>query len=128
MVTFIVYDDVTRDRFEIAVTLLDRQRTLDYILANYQWRASDILIDLLGYLPHVGGIISGVFAVCGYADNLVINSIADAGGYTMIENIICTTYPSGVGISAARGWDTYPYYQVPSHAQDSNAIAFDPYE
>lgn len=125
--TYITYDELTGDRFEIAVTMLERQRTLDFILDKTSFSVSDIIKDALGYLPVVGEVFSAVFTVNSYIDSLAIASIRDAGGYTMIENVICTSYPYDRGVSMVRGWEHHPYFYPNPNGESLRVTTFPAY-
>jgi hypothetical protein len=125
--TYVTYDEPTGDRFEIAVTMLERQRTLDYILDKTSFSVFDIIKDALGYIPVVGEVMAAFFTFDSYVSSLEISSIRNAGGYTMIENVVCTSYPYDTGVSMVRGWDQHPYFYPHPSGQNLKVTTFPAY-
>lgn len=129
--TYITRDELSGDIFEVSVTCLDRQRTLDYILENSSkpFSVSSIIKQALGFLPYVGGALSNVFYIESQVTESIIAKIADADGYTEILNIVprIPGIDEPMGTSAVSGWTNHPRCTLPSHAEQPDAKFFPEY-
>lgn len=110
---------------EVAVTCLERQRTLDYILDQYSFKMSNLLETILGYVPKISGFASVIFTMLSFADSLALSRIRDASGYTKIINTYSREF--GTKASIVLGWDTYSTATTPSNAYQEAAILFSAY-
>lgn len=51
----------TKSDCDVAITYLDYDNSYYYVLDHYSFKVSSIIQALMGYIPVVGGIFSGIF-------------------------------------------------------------------
>lgn len=126
VIRFQSYKYGTNKQYDYVVTLLERQRTLDYILATHGKKVTveNIIMDILGFVPAFGTLLS----LSSTVDDYALGDIDDAGGYTMIENIQCLSNPDEIPVSHVGGWYGHTGYTVISTATNIEVTYFPPYE
>lgn len=126
IIGFQSYKYGTNKQYDYAVTLLERQRTLDYILEEYgkEVTVENFIMDILGFIPAFGTLL-GISSIL---DDYALGDIKKAGGYTMIENIQCLSNPQEPAVSHVGGWYGHTGYTTISTATNIRVTYFPPYE
>lgn len=99
---------VTKDgsvRLDVAITHLDRDNTLYYVLSMQELKVSDVIIAILGYVPFIGPLASALGNARTVITAGTASSIKNAGGYA---KLVTTARYDGT-VSIAEGWNRYPY-------------------
>ena len=93
-------------KIDVAITHLDKDHTLYYVLDSYRIKPEKIILAILGYLPFVGPIASTISNAEAIMTSQAANSIINASGYS---KLVTTSYTGGGVVTTVAGWDRYPY-------------------
>ena len=130
IVYYSVYEAISGDTFDVAVTCLERQRTLDFILNSLSsFTIGDLGIAILGYVPYIGPACASLSNITSIVNASIANKIKAAGGYTQITNIAIRVgnQPGTNGMSTVEGWTTHTKYTTPSNASNEKVTFFPAY-
>lgn len=131
IVCYSIVEKESGDMFDVAVTCLDRDRTLDYILNKGSTiTMADACIGALGVLPVIGVGFSILSAYKTRVTTKEYKSIKDADGYAQITNIGIRVgnQPATTGISTVEGWSTHTKYKTPDNAINRQVKFFPAYK
>lgn len=131
IVCYSIVEKESGDTFDVAVTCLDRDRTLDYILSKGSTiTMADACIGALGVLPVIGVGFSILSAYRTRVSTKEYASIKKAGGYAQITNIGIRVgnQPATTGISTVEGWATHTKYKTPDNAINRQVKFFPAYK
>ena len=128
--TYIVYSTVEKEQVttQFAVTMLDRQRTLDYILDHTTFSMGDVVDSILGYVPKVGTLYSIIYSLKSACDEKILKDINNANGYTKVTNFVSRTASGDVYTSTTtEGWHEHTRFYCPPNANNLNIEYFSQY-
>lgn len=111
------------DQYQATVSLLDWQRTLDYILEEKSMSVSTIISALVGTIPIVGGIYT---AIVSFTEASRWHDVQAADYNTKIYTV-CNVDDLRETSTVVTGWHTFPYYDVPTYATNVEVYYADRY-
>lgn len=112
----------TKSDCDVAITYLDYDNSYYYVLDHYSFKVSSIIQALMGYIPGVGGIFSGIFSLQSIVDSTACTSIKNCQGYAQIMNVYNRNDSSTS--SFVSGWRNHSTMIIPSGATNSYANLF----
>ena len=114
---------------DYSATYLDYDNSYYWVLNRNRFTCSDIIETILGYIPVVGSVFSGIFTILSIRDSQASAAITAADGYARILNLYDCA--SGEEASFIYGWTTYPTASVSNSMEDIRYTSFpqhDPWE
>ena len=112
----------TKYNCDVSITYLDYDNSYYYILDKYSFKVSSVIQAILGYVPVVGGIFSGIFSITSFVDAAACNSIKNSQGFAMIMNVYNRS--DTTTSSVVSGWDNHPTMIIPSGSTNAYANSF----